>query len=63
MRIIRTHHAFPPIPIRCFDWMAWVDGTEENGPYGHGKTEEEARANLGAEIEACAEQKWIDENP
>jgi hypothetical protein len=43
---IRTNYDWPPIPIRSHDWSAWVDGREEDGPYGHGSTEEEAIADL-----------------
>jgi hypothetical protein len=37
-RII-TSHIYPPIPIREFDWIAYRDGSEESGPFGHGPTE------------------------
>ena len=48
---IRTSHDYPPIPIRNFDWSACVDGTEETGPYGHGRTEAEAIADLEEKLE------------
>jgi hypothetical protein len=38
---IMTSYVSPPIPIRDFDWVAWIDG-EEDGHRGHGKTEREA---------------------
>jgi hypothetical protein len=41
---IKTEHAFPPIPIRRFDWIAYDDDTY-GGPgsiTGMGETEEEA---------------------
>ena len=41
---IVTHHIFPPIPIRDFDWCAYRD--PEVTPYGYGRTEEEAIADL-----------------
>ena len=47
---IVTHHEFPPIPVRSFDWTAHYDGFEEAGPYGYGKTEAEAVADL---VENC----------
>lgn len=57
-RRIVTHHAFPPIPDRRFDWMAWYEGMEEGGCYGYGATEAEAiadfKANYG-EDEGCPE--------
>jgi hypothetical protein len=23
---VKTAYIYPPIPIRCFDWCAWIDG-------------------------------------
>ncbi len=43
---LKTSFAYPPIPVRCMDWQAWLDGCEENGPYGTGSTEEAAVADL-----------------
>jgi len=43
---IVTEHKFPPIPSRAFDWCAYYEGHEEAGPYGWGRTEDEARADL-----------------
>jgi hypothetical protein len=43
---IKTDHVYPPIPIRCYDWSAYVYGEEESGPYGWGYTEDEAIADL-----------------
>jgi len=42
---ILTRHEPPPIPVRSFDWRAWVDGDEERG-CGWGATEVEALADL-----------------
>jgi hypothetical protein len=39
---IRTSFVNPPLPIRHFDWVAWIDGDEETGLAGNGKTEQEA---------------------
>lgn len=47
-RIVKTNHVYPPIPIRTFDWHAWFDGWEEDGPNGYGRTEAEAIAELYA---------------
>ena len=52
MRKIVTYHAYPPIPVRTFDWLAYYDGDEEAGQYGHGPTEEAAIADF---IENCQE--------
>lgn len=45
-RKINTHHEFPPIPIRQFDWCATFDGYEPGEPIGWGATEAEAIADL-----------------
>lgn len=39
MRKIITHHEYPPIPTRQFDWTAHYEGEEELGGYGYGPTE------------------------
>jgi hypothetical protein len=38
---IITQNICPPIPIRCYDWVAWYDGRED-WITGSGETEEEA---------------------
>lgn len=53
MKII-TSHMPPPIPIRDFDWTAYVDGEYDIGqPLGEGKTEADAIADL---LEKLAER-------
>jgi hypothetical protein len=42
---IITHYVNPPIPIRSYDWIAYLDGDEE-GLEGWGETEAEAVAGL-----------------
>lgn len=37
---------YPPIPTTAFDWQAYIDGHEEDGPYGSGPTPSEALAAL-----------------
>lgn len=44
-RKIVTYHAYPPIPVRKYDWRAWRDGDEE-GLQGEGPTEADAIADL-----------------
>lgn len=44
--IILTSHVMPPIPTKACDWCAYVDGEEERGPYGWGRTERDAIADL-----------------
>ena len=39
-----TKQINPSIPVRFFDWVAWIDGVEEYN--AHGTTEEEAIENL-----------------
>lgn len=46
VRRILTSEDRPPIPTTAFDWSAWVDGDEEFAPFGHGRTEAEAIADL-----------------
>ena len=46
---IKTEFVNPPIPFRGCDWAAWIEGNEEDGPYGRGETRSEA---LGALLEA-----------
>ena len=43
---INTEFIYPPIPIRCFDWMAWVGDMDEDSLIAHGQTEQEAIDNL-----------------
>lgn len=41
----------PPIPTRVFDWVAWIDGSEEEGPYGFGASKKEALDDLDHNME------------
>ena len=50
---IRTEHVRPPIPVRHYDWHAWVDGEEEDGIYGTGPTEAAAIEDLKLNWEPC----------
>lgn len=43
---ILTSYDPKPIPMRHFDWIAWIDGMEEEGPYGNGETREMALSSL-----------------
>lgn len=43
---ILTSYYLKPIPMRHFDWIAWIDGMEEEGPYGNGETKEESLSSL-----------------
>jgi len=36
----------PPIPVRCFDYMAYPESYEPGMPYGRGSTEEDAIYDL-----------------
>lgn len=57
---IVTSHVLPAIPIRNHDWMAYVDGMEEDGPYGWGETEEQAVADLNQMLadDLCDVEPW-----
>ena len=43
---IRTQYSPQPISTRHFDWAAWLDGREEDGPFGNGATEADAIEEL-----------------
>ena len=43
---IRTEFVHPPIPLRQYDWAAWIDGEEERHIVGRGMTESEAVSEL-----------------
>jgi len=53
---IQTINTFPPIPVRSFDWQAWLDDEEpENWDrVGQGATEQEAISDL---MEKLSEQE------
>jgi hypothetical protein len=48
-------YTFPPIPNRNFDWQAHIDGYEEAGPYGSGRTFIAAIEDLVRQIEEESE--------
>lgn len=48
---IITSHVYPPIPDHSNDWCAYVDGTEEDGVYGWGATEQEAIDDLSWQLD------------
>ena len=48
---IRVSHEKPPIPTVDFDYAAWVDGTEEDGPTGRGASSDLAIGDLLSSIE------------
>jgi hypothetical protein len=49
--VIKTSYVCPPIPLCGFDWCAFEDGHEEDGPFGYGATAMEAIADLRSQIE------------
>lgn len=53
---IQTVNTCPPIPVRSFDWQAWLDDEEpENWDrVGQGETEQKAIADL---MEKLTEQE------
>ena len=51
---IQTYFVNPPIPVRDFDWQAYVDGYEPGDALGHGDTEAEAVADLLAVLGVAA---------
>lgn len=46
MRSIVIENICPPIPTRNFDWVAYREGADMDGPYAHGATPEEALKEL-----------------
>ena len=48
---IKTAYLYPPIPVRNFDWQAYIEDQEEDGPVGYGHTKEEAINDLWLELE------------
>jgi len=41
----------PPIPIRSFDWVAYLADHEPGSPQGYGSTAEEAVSDLSERME------------
>ena len=46
MTKIITRCIYPPIPDRRFDWLAYYEDQDECGPFGYGRTEADAIADL-----------------
>jgi hypothetical protein len=55
---IRVEFEAPPIPVRDYDWHAWIDGDEEWGAF-HAPTKYEALERLA---EALAERFYSQPN-
>lgn len=50
--LIKVRFEFPPIPIRCYDYCAYVDGIEEDGRLcGYGETPGLALAELAERMQ------------
>ena len=47
---VRTNFDYPPIPDRRMDWSACIDGQEESGVYGRGRTEISAVVDLAVQF-------------
>lgn len=61
--MIITSYIHPPIPVRHFDWVAYIDGLEENTKlYGHGASEQAARDDLRAQLDLYDREDLIREN-
>jgi len=52
--VIRTEYWLKPIPDRRWDWLATEEDYDEGRPIGHGRTENEAIADL---LELLAEEE------
>lgn len=57
---VLTSFINPPIPVRAFDWVAWIDGEEESMRYGYGRTEQEARDELSNVLAEYDEERKAD---
>jgi hypothetical protein len=44
--LVRFTYDHPPIPVRNFDWRAYLDGYEEDGLYGSGPSKLKAIQDL-----------------
>ncbi len=44
--VMITDFVYPPIPVRWFDWCAYLDGYEPGDAIGWGRTEAEAILDL-----------------
>jgi hypothetical protein len=49
MNII-TERVNPPIPTTMYDWMAYIEGEDEDSPTGRGPTETEALRDLASQL-------------
>lgn len=54
---IVTEYVCPPIPTRIFDWVAFIEGDEGDGPTGRGPTEAEALRDLCEQLARKLEEK------
>lgn len=45
VRKIVSDNIRPPIPVRRYDWVAYLDGDGESGARGYGETEQKAIAH------------------
>ena len=48
---IKTEFIAPAVPGSMFDWTAWIDGEEEDGPSGYGVTEDAAIQDLRDQLD------------
>lgn len=52
---IDVEYVCPPIPVRSYDWRAFIIGADENAPVGWGRTRWDAIDNLRAQLEELEE--------
>ena len=48
---IKVSHDRPPVPVKFYDWSAYVDELHPDGPVGYGETKHRAIYNLLIELE------------
>jgi hypothetical protein len=44
--MVITEYVAPPVPSNIYDWLAYMDGQDEDGPHGRGPSELEAVKDL-----------------
>lgn len=50
-RAVHTECVSPPIPMPSYDWLAHLDGDEDSGPFGVGRTRDEAIDDLAEQLD------------
>lgn len=57
VREMFVEFVFPAIAERGHDWMAYLDGNQEDGPFGCGETKQAAIDDLAEQLDENGE--WV----